>query len=664
MPNGFVRGAAFGGVSREYFEASGDPSVAWDSKGNAYYNCMMFDRGVPTTNNPDLSSAIYMFRSTANSGASWNFPGRPVVEDYDTTGATLIDKPYMAIDNRAGSPFQDRIYVSWTFFNSDGTAYLFEAYSSDYGETFSSPVLVSTDNPTLCTNTYGLPTPNGNCNENQFSDPFVGPDGALYVAFDNYNNTVTGSDNRNQVLLVKSTDGGASFSAPVKVADFYDLPDCLTYQGADAFRACVPEKGSQTDSIFRATNYPSGGVDPTNANHVAVTVGSYINKDSKESNGCVPAGLSGTTGLNLYTGVKTAGACNNKILVSVSTDGGSTFTGTTIDPRDLTVVNQQANQTTTDQWWQWSAFNTNGKLVVAYYDRQYGDDETSGSMDISISASTSLTNFATKRVTTSSMPLPTQFPDANGNSLFFGDYTGLSVSGTANPIWMDTRNPDLALCPGTGTPGVPPALCTFLEPNGRQANFSPRPSSACRNDRSGPGPTKGAAAAAPLLSGEACRELGQRAHRRPVPGRRGDGELLLDKGVAQLRSAVAVRAVEEDVLLGDAKLVRGEGAAVQPAGTLGVRRRGQEGHVQLRRIGVRQEGVAVHNRSELCRRSHEHLDLEAEAASDAFLQRLPELRGRERASADDVAALDVRAHVLGAKLLDHLAQIRHRDPVA
>src|SRR5207253_4700607 len=135
-----------------------------------------------------------------------------------------------------------RIYVSWTFFNSDGTAYLYEAYSSDYGETFSSPVLVSTDNPTLCTNTYGLPTPNGNCNENQFSDPFVGPDGALYVVFDNYNNTVTGSDNRNQVLLVKSTDGGASFSAPVKVADFYDLPDCATYQnGADLFRACVPE---------------------------------------------------------------------------------------------------------------------------------------------------------------------------------------------------------------------------------------------------------------------------------------------------------------------------------------------------------------------------------------------------------------------------------------
>ena len=468
MPNGFVRGAAFGGVSRQYFQASGDPSVAWDSKSNAYYTCMMFQRGPSLTNNPDFSSAIYLFRSTANNGASWNFPGRPVAEDYDTTGATLIDKPYMTVDNHPGSPFQDRIYVTWTFFDADGTAYLYGAYSNDYGESLSAPVLVSTDNPTLCTNTYGLPTPNGNCNENQFSQPFTGPDGALYVVFNNYNNTVTGSDNRNQILLVKSTDGGASFSAPVKVSDFYDLPDCATYQaGQDLFRACVPEKGSQQDSIFRANNYPSGGVDPTNANRVAVTVGSYINAHSNESNGCIPDGLDPTTGQNLFIGVKTAGACNNKILVSVSTDGGATFTGSTTDPREMPVVNQEDNQATTDQWWQWAAFDKNGKLAVSYFDRQYGQDETTGFMDVSLSAANGSLSFKTKRVTTTSMPLPTQFPNALGNSTFFGDYTGLAVdaSGRGWPLWMDTRNADFALCPGT-----PPALCTFTEPNGRQAN--------------------------------------------------------------------------------------------------------------------------------------------------------------------------------------------------
>ncbi len=66
------------------------------------------------------------------------------------------------------------------------------------------------------------------------------------------------------------------------VGDYYDLPDCVTYQGADPGRSCVPEKGPTSNSIFRATNYPSGAVDPTNPKRVVVTFGSYINKDSKE----------------------------------------------------------------------------------------------------------------------------------------------------------------------------------------------------------------------------------------------------------------------------------------------------------------------------------------------------------------------------------------------
>src|SRR6185312_1860221 len=133
--------------------------------------------------------------------------------------------------------------------------------------------------------------------------------------FNNYNNAVTGTDNRNQVLLAKSTDGGQTFGAPLKVADFYDLPDCATYQGGqDAGRACVPEKGPTNNSIFRANNYPSGAVDPTNAARVVVTFGSYINVHSNETNGCTPAGLSPITGQDLYTGVKAPGGCNNDIL--------------------------------------------------------------------------------------------------------------------------------------------------------------------------------------------------------------------------------------------------------------------------------------------------------------------------------------------------------------
>ncbi len=471
LPNGFTRGKAFGDVARQYWQASGDPSVAWDSKGNAYYSCLAFMRGPGTTNNPDLSSAVYVYRSTGNFGASWNFPGRPAIETFNTNPAVLEDKPYMAVDNHVGSPFQDRIYVTWTRFAADGTAYIFEVHSSDYGQSFSSPVLVSKTSP-LCTFTFGLPTPNGACNENQFSDPFTGPDGALYVAYDNFNavSTSSTSDNHFQVLLSKSVDGGASFSAPVLVANYNDLPDCATYQGGqDAGNSCVPEKGSSEHSVFRATNYPSGGIDPTNA-EVVVTFGSYINKDSNPSNGCVPTGISANT-TPTYTGVKTAGACNNKILESVSTNSGASFNGTVTDPTTLPIVSSAPDQKLTDQWWQWESFTRNGKLAVSYYDRQYGDDETTGFSDVSLSGSSDLTNFGVRRVTSASMPSPTEFPDAQGNSTFFGDYSGLSAVDDAHPLWMDTRSPDLALCPGTGAPGVAPRVCTFTSvPGGPVAN--------------------------------------------------------------------------------------------------------------------------------------------------------------------------------------------------
>ena len=104
-----------------------------------------------------------------------------------------------------------------------------------------------------------------------------------------------------------------------------------------------------------------------------------------------------------------------------------------------------------------------------YYDRQYGNDETTGSSDFSLSGSDDLTHFGQIRLTSSSMPAPTQFYGTNGG-LFYGDYVWLSASDKAYAIWSDTREPDLFVCPGTAKPGVPPALCTANESNGQQAN--------------------------------------------------------------------------------------------------------------------------------------------------------------------------------------------------
>jgi hypothetical protein len=471
-PNGFTRGATFGGLPRQYWQAGGDTSVAWDTKGNAYLSCQVFNRGNAVSSNPDQSSAFYLFRSTGSNGASWNFTGRPVVEHNDVAGAGnfLLDKQLMTVDHQVGSPFQDRIYVSWTTFAADGTAYIYEAHSNDYGESFSAPVLVS-GNTSLCANTFGLPTPQGACNSNQDSQPFTGPDGALYVVYNNFNNSAAStSDNHNQVLLARSTDGGQTFSAPVLVGNYNDLPDCAAYQnGADPGRACVPEKGPSANSVFRASNYPIGAVDPTHPNTVVVTYGSYINRGSNETTGCTPAGFSATTGIGLYTGVK-SGTCNNDILLSTSTDSGARFTGTTVDPRKLPVVTTAAGQSRTDQYFQGAAFDSAGRFVVSYYDRQYGQDENLGFSDITASTTHNPTAatpaFQHVRVTSGSMPPPTQF-----SGTFYGDYAGLAVTANvAFPIWSDTRPNDLFLCAGTGTPGNPPKACLAGASNASIAN--------------------------------------------------------------------------------------------------------------------------------------------------------------------------------------------------
>jgi hypothetical protein len=174
---------------------------------------------------------------------------------------------------------------------------------------------------------------------------------------------------------------------------------------------------------------------------VVIDFGSYINKNSNESGGCVPNGFSGF-GNPLYTGATTV--CNNQIVRAASTDGGATFSGGT-DPRALPTVATQKH--VADEFWQWTGFTRTGTVVAGFYDRQYGSDETSGASDYSAAWAAHVL-----RVTTSSLPPPTEFLGT-----FNGDYNTLAVSGsTAHFTWTDTRNPGATSCPGN-----PDAICAF-----------------------------------------------------------------------------------------------------------------------------------------------------------------------------------------------------------
>src|SRR6185312_9805307 len=176
---------------------------------------------------------------------------------------------------------------------------------------------------------------------------------------------------------------------------------------------------------------------------------------------CTPAGFS-AAGTNLFTGVKTV--CNNDILLSVSTNSGASFAST--EPRTQPVVTTATGQARSDQYFQGAAYTPNGALVVSYYDRQYGSDNNTGFSDITVSQSRNASTFRHDRATSSSMPPPTQF-----TGTFYGDYIAIAVTNrTAYPVWSDTRPVDLFLCPGTGTPTTPPAVCQAGAANASVAN--------------------------------------------------------------------------------------------------------------------------------------------------------------------------------------------------
>jgi hypothetical protein len=257
------------------------------------------------------------------------------------------------------------------------------------------------------------------------------------------------------------------------VSDFNDLPDCLTYTGHDPGRSCVPTAPLSDRSIFRATNYPSAVA--TSNRRIVVTLGSYLNRHSNPERGnCSPAGFNPDTALPLYEGVGEVNGCNNDIVLSVSTDAGASFTGTTTPVWELPSVNDERAGHLADQWWQWAAHNPKtGRATVAYYDRKYGNAQETGAFDITMRQG----DGDHVRVINRTLPPTQEFPEAGASTgVFLGDYMGLAVGsdGVAHPIWTDTRNRSSPPAPATTSASwSPPARAPTSTPE--RCPGSPRP---------------------------------------------------------------------------------------------------------------------------------------------------------------------------------------------
>jgi hypothetical protein len=306
--------------------------------------------------------------------------------------------------------------MTWTRFNAQGHSPIYFSQSTDGGAHWSTPIEISGSNPAICT----VPAV-GPCNDDQGSDPVVGPDGTVYVAFANGNVPGAGIE---QVLFVKCPAAAncanqASWSTPAKVGDMISThPVGPPSQNGCPNRQCLPPNG------YRAPDETTVTISVDRNSKLYVSWADHRNNTNPR---CELGAAGGGSG-----------PCDHDIHYAYSTNGGSSWSATeTITPR--------SRLGKTAQWQPWSEVTDDGsRLWVAFYDRHYGECETTGCNDITAAE---IRNPATPhptidydRVTTGSMPnlTPANNPVQAG---FLGDYMWLDTDsdGDARVVWADTR---------------------------------------------------------------------------------------------------------------------------------------------------------------------------------------------------------------------------------
>jgi hypothetical protein len=393
----------------ETLDSAGDPALAFDRDGTAYYASIDFNR-------TDDTNGIWVNRST-NGGFTWSRgcvainvgtptddearcggPGDPRQPGDGTVvfqpeneakppfpgstanfSVTFHDKEYIAAGPRPdgvaprcfapetktpiapGAPGcpeahigPDRVYVTWTAFNNPTgapfaivSATIEVSYSDDRGRSWSPRRTISGNAP-FCA---GLTVPTA-CDDNQFSVPTVSPEtGHVYVAFENFN-----TPDENQWVVVRSRDGGTTWEGPFFVTPTFDVNfrsrlDCAARgHTGTAF----------TNSCFRI---PQTGAVVVDRRGGAFADDLYLVM-SDNRNG-------------------TRESTNADVFLFKSTNGGSSWIGPTRVNDDPST--QPANRncgragqpacpagvhTGNDQWWPWIDISDRGDLNVKMLDRR------------------------------------------------------------------------------------------------------------------------------------------------------------------------------------------------------------------------------------------------------------------------------------------------------
>jgi hypothetical protein len=187
-----------------------DPNVAFDTKGRVYQTTLPFNAfWGGSTLHPD--GAIDVSYSD-DMGQHWvKGNGGQDLEQSPNASAKqaghVEDKQWVAVNDIAGSPFQDHVYAMWSVFNSSTTKIRI-AVSRDRGLTFSKAVTITAPNQTGPSNTFIYPS--------------VDAAGTLYIAFASF--PQNGKTSTATLYVSHSSDDGQTFAPFAAAATAGVLP--------------------------------------------------------------------------------------------------------------------------------------------------------------------------------------------------------------------------------------------------------------------------------------------------------------------------------------------------------------------------------------------------------------------------------------------------------
>jgi hypothetical protein len=343
-----------GGLPRQptpNFQHIGDPGVGADAANTFYFSDLCVDGAI---------SGVCLTKGAVSGGTvAWGIPVYAA-----STTSDFLDKNFHAVD-AAGL----NVYMSYTrFIGGGGNGQVEVVASHNGGVTWGPPVVIAAAGTLV----------------NQGSEPAIGPDGAVYVVWEQgWLNTTMPS-----LKLRKSVDGGLTFGATINVATIQSI-------------AFTPPSGYNRSTI---NDFP----------RVAVA-------------------QSGIGAGNVYVAYHSGTSTNCDVFMARSTNGGASFAAG---------VKLNDDATTSLQWWPTVAVDGNGNVVSHWYDRRLNPGTALTDAFWTISKDGGLTFQANQRVTGVSTNWQATNSDIIPN---FGDYNGIAAtaSGTKSfsfTVWADGRN--------------------------------------------------------------------------------------------------------------------------------------------------------------------------------------------------------------------------------